>query len=81
VTSENIARKQKNSIDMVYTIVDNVRVVCTWSVCISKYGRCGYAKKKNNNEIWKNQGWLVMIFGCISKYGNICIHSLIIAIK
>jgi hypothetical protein len=46
VTSENIARKQKNCIEMVLTIVDNVGVGCTWSVHISKYGRCGYAKLK-----------------------------------
>jgi hypothetical protein len=46
VTSENIARKQKNGIEMVLTIVDNVGVGCTWSGCISKYGRCGYAKLK-----------------------------------
>jgi hypothetical protein len=46
VTSENIARKQKNCIEMVLTIVDNVGVGCTWSVRISKYGRCGYAKLK-----------------------------------
>jgi hypothetical protein len=31
---------------MVLTIVDKVGVVCTWSVHISKYGRCGDAKIK-----------------------------------
>ena len=38
----NIARKSgkkgKKRIDIMYTVVDSVGVVLTWSVCISKYG-------------------------------------------
>jgi hypothetical protein len=50
-----------------YTVVENVGVVSTWSVRISKYGRCGYAKLKIAINRGKKRGWLVIMFGCISK--------------
>jgi hypothetical protein len=38
-------------------------------------------EQQNREKSGKNRGWLVMMFGCISKYGNICIYRLKIAIK
>jgi hypothetical protein len=42
VINANIARKigknEKKRRNIMYPVVDNVRVVSTWSVCISKYG-------------------------------------------
>ena len=42
VSNANIARKsgkkEKKTIDMMWTVVDNVGVLFTWSVHISKYG-------------------------------------------
>jgi hypothetical protein len=50
VSNANIARKigknEKKRRNIMNTVVENVGVVSTWSVRISKYGRCGYAKLK-----------------------------------
>jgi hypothetical protein len=50
VINANIARKSrkkgKKRRNIMSTIVDNVGVVFTWSVCISKYGVQGRCPKK-----------------------------------
>ena len=50
VIDVNIARKlgkkEKKRTDMMQTVVDNIEVLFTWSVHISKYGKqCKYSQK------------------------------------
>jgi hypothetical protein len=46
VIHANIARKYEKRRNIMYTVVDNVGVVFTWSVHISKYGVQGRCPKK-----------------------------------
>jgi hypothetical protein len=65
VINANMARKsgkkEKKRKNIICTVVDDVGVVLTWSVRISKHGKCGYAKLKiaiKWGKIRRNRGWL-----------------------
>ena len=48
---ENQGKKGKKRIDMMQTVVDNIGVLFTWSVHISKYGKyCKYSQKNQKKN-------------------------------
>ena len=75
----NIARKsgkkEKKRTDMMQTVLDNIGVLFTWSVHISKYGKqCKYNQKIRKKREKKNRHDVDCYGQCWSSVYMVCAH-------
>ena len=74
-TVRKSGRKEKKRTDMMQTVVDNVGVLFTWSVHISKYGKqCKYSQKIRKRREKKNRHDIDCYGQCWGSVYMVCAH-------